>query len=298
SSAMTLLVGAAQKPFLLHFSLLAAHSKAFRALCDRNWSETHSREVDWSEWDVETVKLYLDWIYTGSYSVSESSRNRKTPPAETETETTPEPTVDKETFRPLTPLSACFTPISTPGPDAISLDTGDFATISIAHAKLYVLAQYTNTPALEKAALSRLHRILKDQQFVESVVNLVEYVYANTNALVHSEEPMRRVISTFCAFRFLDLLGQPAFLKLQLSGGDFVVDFCEKSGRLIDWDKKRSDEMIEERDKLVEERDKVIEEREKKIGELVNEYTRVCEENRVLVEKAAELRKGSKKKSF
>ena len=218
-----------------------------------NWSETQSREVDWSQWEESTVKRYLEWIYTGSYSVSECSENSSTLLAEAGGRTTPEPAVQQsqlDIHRPLTPLSACFVPLPTTGPDDTSHDMGDCSTLSMAHAKLYVLAQYTNTPALENAALGRLHKILlhtapiKDPQTVESVVNLVEYVYANTNAFVNSEDPMRRVISTFCAVRFFELLGQPAFQKLQSEGGDFVVDFWEKAGRLIDWERKKSDEVI------------------------------------------------------
>ncbi|KAF8244377.1 hypothetical protein K440DRAFT_588547 [Wilcoxina mikolae CBS 423.85] len=258
SSPLTLLVGERKKPYLVHASLLASNSKTFRAMCEGDWAETHSREVDWSEWEESTVKRYLEWIYTGDYSVSECSGISRTPPAEAESRTEPEPTVQSsqlDTLRPLTPLSACYTPLPTSWPNDTSLDKFDLSTISMAHAKLYVLAQYTNTPSLENAALGRLHNILlqfvpsKDAQVVESVVKLVVYVYEHTNALVNSEEPMRRVISTFCAVQFFELLGQPAFQKLQYEGGDFMVDFWEKTGRFIEGERKKSDEAIEARGK-------------------------------------------------
>ena len=199
------------------------------------------------------MKRYLEWNYTGSYSVLESSGNPKPQPVRGRRRRLPESTVEEShlhTLHPLTltPLYACFTSLPSSKHDDTILDKGDFSAISMAHAKLYVLAQYTNTATLENAALGRLHRMLvqlipnKDSQTVESVTNLVEYVYANTNALVNSEEPMRRVISTFCAVHFFELLQQPAFQKLQHEGGDFVVDFLEKAGRLIALERKQSNE--------------------------------------------------------
>jgi hypothetical protein len=259
---MTLLVGADKKRYLVHSSVLAANSETLRALCEGSWAETHTREIDWSEWEEATVKRFLEWIYTGDYSVPGSSKCNKMPPAELESHTTSEPIVQQPQIgmlRPLTPLKGCFTPLPATKLDATSLDKGDFSVTSMAHAKLYVLAQYTNTPALENAALGRLHKILvqlvpsNDSQIVESIVNLVVYVYSNTNALVNSEEPMRRVISTFCAVRFLELLGHATFQKLQSEGGDFVVDFWEKAGRLISWDRMKSDEMIETQEKVIQE---------------------------------------------
>jgi hypothetical protein len=222
-------------------------------MCEGNWVESNSREVDWSGWEECTVKRYLEWNYTGSYSVLESSGKPKPPPVRGRRRRLPESTVEEShlhTLPPLTltPLYACFTSLPSSKHDDTILDKGDFSAISMAHAKLYVLAQYTNTAALENVTLGRLHRILvqlipiKDSQTVESITNLVEYVYANTNALVNSEEPMRRVISTFCAVHFFELHQQPAFQKLQHEGGDFVVDFLEKAGRLIALERKQSNE--------------------------------------------------------
>jgi hypothetical protein len=254
--------------------------------------------VDWSEWEESTVKRYLEWIYTGSYSVSECSEYSETPQAEAGDRTTSEPAVQRsqlDIHRPLTPLSACFVPLPTTGPDDASLDKGDFSTVSIAHAKLYVLAQYTNTPVLENAALGRLHKILlqtapiKSSQIVESIVNLVEYVYANTNALVNSEEPIRRVVSTFCVVRFFELVGQPAFQKLQSEGGDFVVDFWERAGRLLEWERKESDHVIEARGQV----NKELEVKCASLGRENKELERKCaslgRENKDLEVKCASL---------
>jgi len=235
---------------LVHSSLITANSKALHAMFEGNWAECHSREVDWSEWEESTVKCYLEWTYTGSYSVSECSGD-KTPPAEVESQPTPKPTVQKpqlDIHQPLLHLLDCFAPQPTPRPDDTPFDMGDFSTISMAHVKLYTLAQYTNTAALEEAVLGRLHMILsqttavKDSKTAESVVHLVEYVYANTNSLVNSEEPMRRVISTFCAAKMFELLGNPTFQKLISEGGDFVVDVWEKAKRLIESERKESEE--------------------------------------------------------
>jgi hypothetical protein len=192
-------------------------------------------------------------MYTGSYSVSESSDNPKTPQTEEEEECEQiaEPTEEwpQDIPRPMTPLGACFTPLCNSGFYEASRNNDDFPDISMAHAKLYVLAQYTNTPALENDALEKLHKLLvqftfsNDPHIFESVVGLIQYVYGNTNSLANSEEPMRRVVSTFCATHYLKLLRKPAFKRLPFEGGDFMVDFWDKAGRLIEWERMKSDEV-------------------------------------------------------
>ena len=290
-------MGIAKKPYLVHSSLITSNSKTIRAMCEGDWAESHSQEVDWSGWEECTVKHYLDWIYTGSYSVSEYSEDCDTAPTEEEIETSPEPSVQNslfDTIRPLTPLSVCFTFLPAEAPYDTSQHDGDFSAISMAHAKIYVLAQYTNTPALENDALKRLHKLLvqlppsKDLHIIESVVNLVQYVYANTNALVNSEEPMRRVISTFCAVRFFELLGQPAFQKLQYEGGDFMVDFWEKAGRLIEWERNTSDEDRKKSNEASKAWSKAYD-------KLKVECTSLRGENKALIKEVTELKKTKRK---
>jgi len=252
---LTLLVGADKKRYLVHSSLLAAKSEAVRTLYEGDWAETHSQEIDWSEWEEATVKHFLEWIYTGSYTTSEySEKSIKMPPTVQECQPTPEPYVDNsepDPLRPLTPLSTCVTTYSTPRPENVPLDATDIPAMLMAHAKLYVLAQYTITADLKQTALQQLHQILmlthpsEDQRVVESVTKLVEYTYANTHALIRSEEPLRRVISTFCAVHLFELQEQPSFQTLLNEGGDFAIDFWAKVGRLVRSDKKRTDREIQ-----------------------------------------------------
>ncbi|KAF8242324.1 hypothetical protein K440DRAFT_664843 [Wilcoxina mikolae CBS 423.85] len=262
SSPLTLLVGADMKRYLVHSSLLAAKSETVRVLCEGDWAETHSQEIDWSEWEEATVKHFLEWIYTGSYTTSECSEtSTKMPPIAQECQPTPKPTVQNselDPFRPMTPLSACVTSYSTSRLDNVPPDASDIPAIFMAHAKLYVFAQYTITAGLKNTALQRLNKILmklthpiEDQSIIDCVSKLVEYTYANTNALVNSEEPLRRVISTFCAARYFELQRQPSFQTLLNEGGDFAIDFWAKVGRLVIWDKNREIQMLkEENEKL------------------------------------------------
>jgi hypothetical protein len=238
---MTILVGPEQKPYTAHTDILTKHSGFMRALCAGRWAESQSREIDWSQWEEATVKRFLQWIYHGNYSTSELVM-------ELGIQKTPTPSYHTDSCLQFSQLDARITSESESEAEenATHDDRGSPSAILIAHAKVYVLAQYTNTEALEYTALERLWNVFltikslnTNSGVIEGIVSLVEYAYANTNALVNSEESLRSIISTFCAIRLLELQEQPEFHTLLHAGGDFVVELWEKVGR-----KAREDEQI------------------------------------------------------
>jgi hypothetical protein len=201
-----------------------------RALCAGSWAETQSREIDWSEWEEATVERFLQWIHNGSYSTAE-------PVTEQSIGKIPTPSGQTASCHQF-PRRDARTPSKSESKalgNPIYIDSDSPSAILMAHAKVFVLAQYTNTEALEHFALERLWNVLhsikplsKNSRLIKGIISLVEYVYANTNALVNSEEPLRRIISTFCASLSLELQDQPEFHSLLHAGGDFVVDLWEK----------------------------------------------------------------------
>ncbi|KAF8248477.1 hypothetical protein K440DRAFT_660794 [Wilcoxina mikolae CBS 423.85] len=233
SAMMTILVGPDKQPYIVHSDMLTKHSGSLRALYAGNWEETQTREIDWSEWEEATVKRFLQWIYTGSYSATAPNLGK-----------TPNMIATYRQFIRRDPE----------GEKRMPVDKGDASTILMAHAKVYVLAQYTNTEKLEAVALKRFKnkilavgepKVIKGVEVDEAFVGVVEYAYDNTNSLVNSEEPLRRIISTYCADRWHEIQGKPALLTLLHTGGDFVVEFWEKVGRVVREDCEMRDNELE-----------------------------------------------------
>jgi len=54
--------------FTVHSGLLGSKSTSLRALVSGDWKEGSEGEIDWStDWDSDTISLFLDWVYTGDY---------------------------------------------------------------------------------------------------------------------------------------------------------------------------------------------------------------------------------------
>jgi len=182
---MTILVGPERQPYTVHSDMLTKHSGSLRALCAGSWAETQSREIDWSEWEEATVERFLQWIHNGRYSTAEPVTEQsigKTPPPSGQTASCHQfPRRDART-----PSRSESKAQGNP----IHIDSDSLSAIVMAHAKVYILAQYTNTEALEHVALKRLRNLLlsikplsKNSRVIEGIVRLVEYVYATSKPL-------------------------------------------------------------------------------------------------------------------
>lgn len=110
----------------------------------------------------------------------------------------------------------------------------DFEATLLAHAKLYALANYILLPALKTFALHRLQSVLlflnplKARTLpVRNLVTLAHYVYAHTDTLANSKEPLRNFLSMFIGSNFAGFEGQGVDALME-QGGNFVVDVCRK----------------------------------------------------------------------
>ena len=163
-------------------------------------------------------------------------------------------TTTGDTHRPLTPLSEIH--FSYPSNRPIGYDQRftehvaklteakdafDYQHLLLIHAKVYALANYMLLPKLQSEALERLKSILHfigslsqlsnpQVSVIPNLVNLVTYVYANTNKLMSEEEPLRKLVSTYIASNFVCFDGE-GVQELIERGGDFVLDVWQKARR-------------------------------------------------------------------
>ena len=113
------------------------------------------------------------------------------------------------------------------------------------HAKVYCLANYMLLPGLQALAFDNLKQLLllleplkPKAPAVSTLVNLVKYVYANTNRPQKGEEPLQRLLTTFIAQNassFIDNKRSLEVRRLMEEGGDFTVDVWAKASTRIGW---------------------------------------------------------------
>ena len=65
---------------------------------------------------------------------------------------------------------------------------------------------------------------------VSNLVELISYVYVNTDSLISEEEPLRELVTTCLARHFRHFKGEEVG-ELMEQGGDFVLDFWKKKKR-------------------------------------------------------------------
>lgn len=63
SGIIALFVGKKRKKFEIHRDLLIAKSTYFQAALAADWEESRTKEVYWDDEDLETVSVFVDWLY-------------------------------------------------------------------------------------------------------------------------------------------------------------------------------------------------------------------------------------------
>ncbi|KAL9598171.1 MAG: hypothetical protein Q9219_004668 [cf. Caloplaca sp. 3 TL-2023] len=105
-------------------------------------------------------------------------------------------------------------------------------------AKVYGLAQYLQSTDLKRHAFCHIQDVLiyfnRQRSLTPAtlarIVALAHYVYTSTDHLVNSEEPLRKLVSTFMTEWFMRLEGS-GFESLMSQGGDFAIDVTRKLRR-------------------------------------------------------------------
>jgi hypothetical protein len=111
----------------------------------------------------------------------------------------------------------------------------DYASIFVAHATLYILADYRLVDSLKALALYKLHKTLCTFQLttsnVEDVVKLARYVYAEEGGNEGSGKEdgtvgeLRALVCKYLAMHALFMVLDEGFMDLLAEGGQFVKDF-------------------------------------------------------------------------
>ncbi|KAK6523711.1 hypothetical protein TWF281_001683 [Arthrobotrys megalospora] len=227
--------------------------------------------LDWSTEDTETVRRFLTYLYSGDYHVPKPEVKQVTAAAIAENlcsggegtghatlpvyeqgkkSTKPESDEYGEQStglgRPLTPIQYHLEHVRLPtwryNTDAGDLEhtprTGkefSFAEALVAHARLYVLAQYHLLRPLEILTLQRLTQVMvlaetHSYNIEEDVIPLIDFTY-HTDDLDRPPD-LRELVSQFVALHFHRFEGDEIFEILE-AGGGFVRDVCSKLGRQL-----------------------------------------------------------------
>lgn len=240
--------------FYVNKDILASKSKPFREATSGTWKESTDRRIDLKDWDSDTVARLVEFLYVQNYPypdptpLGDPEHTVGGPEALQPTDETTDSGLDPS--RPLTPLGECLSKYIPPEDDAPITDEErledfdpadyDYEDILLAHAKVYALANYKSVDTLRTLALkrlllalSRIHPIQPASHISLNVVDLASYVYANTDHLVRSEEPLRKLTSQFIALNFAAFQTEPKAVELVAKGGDFVKDIMAKICRRI-----------------------------------------------------------------
>lgn len=250
------LVASDDVQFFVHKDILISQSKPFQEVITGEWKEALERRIHLKDWDSDTVASLVEFLYVDDYAYPDLS---PIGPERAPTMTSPEP-VDAAAGgleprldsrrRPLTPFNECLrhgippnSPVArTDGQRLEGFDPADhdFGQILLAHAKVYALANYKGIDALRALALkrifltlARLHPLQSASRSSMSIVDFAIYVYANTDQLSRSEEPLRKITSQFLALNLAAFYTEPQAVELLAQGGDLVKDLMSKICRTL-----------------------------------------------------------------
>lgn len=249
------LVASDDARFFVNKAILASQSKPFKEATSGPWEEASERRIELKDWDSDTVARLVEFLYLRNYDYPDPTPLTSSPePAEW----APDPdqmegedaTSMLDRHRPLTPVEDCLRKSLPPDEDVSITDSQrldpfnptdyDFHDILLAHAKVYALANYKSVDMLRTLALrrllltlSRLHPLQPASYISMNLVDLASYVYANTDCLSNSQEPLRKLTTQFIALNFGVFQTEPRAVELVAQGGDFVTDLMGKICRRL-----------------------------------------------------------------
>lgn len=246
SSPIFALVAKDDVSFFVHKDILDHHSQQFKDATSGPWQESLERKILLPDWDAMTVGRLVQFMYTGDYKYPDPSQgNDPLTPVEEEgsVPAAPEPRRSGA----LTPFAECVQDTVRENAGQLttwleSVDTAnfDFGETFLAHAAVYALAQYKSIAALKALAHGRLSRTLlmlhplgRNPHLAANIISLAVYVYANTDSLANSEEPLRRTVSQYVALNFAEWQDEPAAVQMMCAGGDFARDVLQKICRRL-----------------------------------------------------------------
>ncbi|KAL8669765.1 MAG: hypothetical protein Q9168_005659 [Polycauliona sp. 1 TL-2023] len=264
SPVFTIYAGPSRRKFIAHAAFLR-ESPVLAKIIDGNWKDSEDRTIDLVEWDELTIDQFIHFVYFEEFQVS--------PPIIGKSDLDGVPDValtdgiarctlsDPETAIPVNislnmdaallahQTAGSNNPIHKPSGTNINSNERKMTDIRLAstllqYSKLYALAQYLEMADLKLQAWQDIRDTLDllleaFPRGLDYIIQLIRHIYATTDSLNSSDEPLRSVVARFVASGFPAFQGEDAE-KLMEEGGDFVVDVMRKvQERAIEEDHKR-----------------------------------------------------------
>ncbi|KAL9036363.1 MAG: hypothetical protein Q9180_004342 [Flavoplaca navasiana] len=253
SEMFSIYAGPARKHFTAHASILR-QSPMLAKIVDGNWKDSEERNVDFPQYEEETMRQLLDFLYYGHYHMSLRGLPKPSPDNNVEAELTGDKTTgredsgnvitavqvstDPDPARPAHEITQVGFPADHKASvaETIGIKEKYVATIRaftlLQHSQLYVFAHYIQLTSLEVEAYEHIGAILDLVQELPHnhlgyIIQLIRHVYEHTDTLINSKEPLRELVATFVSKWFHDFQGDE-MKKLMGKGGDFVIDVMAK----------------------------------------------------------------------
>ncbi|KAL8850945.1 MAG: hypothetical protein Q9221_004145 [Calogaya cf. arnoldii] len=255
SPVFSIYAGPARKLLMAHATFLR-QSPMLTRMIDGEWRDSKDREIDLTWCDELTVHQLLEFLYSGTYhtgfppdendevELTDGMANcnvddaQQTAPIQTSAELNSSRPADGVNH---IEVSTGHKPVATASNDPLA--TLRAATL-LQHSTLYKLAHYLELTSLKQETYGYIYGLLDSFRELPTeplgyITQLIRHVYANTDALNNSKEPLRELVATFAAKWFPAFQGDEAEELLE-EGGDFVVDLMKKlQQRAVDEKKER-----------------------------------------------------------
>ena len=249
-----IIAGPEQMHFIAHTSVLEQSDNLKAVICGK-WKDSLERKIMLEDWDAASVSRMLQWLYTGDYKAP----NPTLPDAhDTAVENHEHDSnawvADSAAQWPkhtspllLARLMSKNPPLPSKRTEAEAFEAWmqaagdvrydmDYELTLMAHAKLYVLANYMLLPGLQAFTYERLQMTLafmsplgKDKPVISNLITLIDYLHASTIRPDAGEEPLQELITAFLALSFSQFNdGGGKVQRLMNQYRDFAEDVLDK----------------------------------------------------------------------
>ena len=222
-----IIAGSEQMHFVAHASVLE-QSDNLKAVIHGKWKDSLERKIVLADWDAASVGRMLQWLYTGDYKAPNPTLPDSYGTAVENQEHDVNAWVADSAAQWPKPTSTLLLAdlmsitLSVPAKrteaeafeswmqaaDDVRYDMNYEFTL-MAHAKLYVLANYMLLPGLQAFTYKRLQMTLsfmsplkKSKPVISNLITLIDYVHASTIRPDAGEEPLQELVTAFIAVNF------------------------------------------------------------------------------------------------
>ncbi|KAG5953771.1 hypothetical protein E4U58_000289 [Claviceps cyperi] len=223
SQPFKFVVGSAKTEFLLHSALVASKSEALGRLINGGFVEGQQGYVVLEDEDAKTIAAFAEFIYTGDYQLSFDFPQADRECADQSHRAWPEPSneawlnfYDGEDF------------------DILSLPlregsmTTDYSEFFIAHAKVFVFADYYGVVELMNLSMTRLHKALclfrLSSERIGDILAFVRFCYERPGP-----DRLKKLVASYSAAVIDPCVSEEVaqfFQELLKERGDFAADIA------------------------------------------------------------------------